>query len=75
MKTKVTTASRTTKEHQVVPLEYLPEGTWQGTIGGNIVTFSFEEYEYTLLTEFGVRAPSAPCIIHVSEGGNVEVTV
>ena len=47
----------------------VPDGDYEGTWGGYRATFEFEGRRYECDTKRGIRTPSVPAIIRISQSG------
>jgi len=50
----------------------IPDGTYQGKWGGDVVTFRAGEVDYTTYTQTTIRGVNISCTVTVS-GGSVEI--
>lgn len=59
--------------NEIVALDQIPNGTYDGIWGGYNVRFGVGERNFEVKTDIGIRTMSAPCNVCVSNG-NITIT-
>ena len=71
MTTKIISAEKLSSAElskEYVELSELPTGEYQGIWGGYEAIVEIGGAQYRLKTENGIRAKSAPCVVHIQAG-------